>query len=330
MCTRHPRVISGICKDRGVQPSTPSDTGRDHRSDGASDGTAGRDGGPDDDLDPDIEVVPVRRRLSVAIAGFAALVGIGLIFGAQTAGPGSARIPFAVVVFGVQVLFVLAWTMASRPAAVYWVATVAIVVAGVTDLLAVQRQEAALLPLFLVGLAGVVVGVGGQVVRRADRLRVTESIGATLLVTLGVCSFATLLVLSRVPAGTQTIFISLTATAVALAVARLLDAVLPWPRLAPQVPRGAAGVVVGAMFGTLASAVIGSYLVSFTPSTGAVIGLVAAGTAVLADLAVGYAEAGRQMAGDAPTMWVARHMQGPLGGFALAAPAAYAMAVLYL
>ena len=32
----------------------------------------------------------------------------------------------------------------------------------------------------------------------------------------------------------------------------------------------------------------------------------------------------------APTMWVARHMQGPLGGFALAAPAAYVMTVLFL
>ena len=36
------------------------------------------------------------------------------------------------------------------------------------------------------------------------------------------------------------------------------------------------------------------------------------------------------MAGDPPTMWVARHMQGPLGGFALAAPAAYAMSVFFL
>ena len=45
---------------------------------------------------------------------------------------------------------------------------------------------------------------------------------------------------------------------------------------------------------------------------------------------VGYAEAGRQMAGELPTMWVARHMQGPLGGFALAAPVAYAISVLFL
>jgi hypothetical protein len=45
---------------------------------------------------------------------------------------------------------------------------------------------------------------------------------------------------------------------------------------------------------------------------------------------VDYAEAGREMAGEAPTFWVARHMQGPLGAFALAAPATYGMAMLFL
>jgi hypothetical protein len=51
--------------------------------------------------------------------------------------------------------------------------------------------------------------------------------------------------------------------------------------------------------------------------------------AVLADLSVGYAEAGRRMAGEPPTFWVARHLQGPLAGYALAAPLAYAMSVAF-
>jgi hypothetical protein len=55
----------------------------------------------------------------------------------------------------------------------------------------------------------------------------------------------------------------------------------------------------------------------FTPAKGAVIGLVAAVIASLVDLAVNFGEAGRRLAGDAPTFWVARHMQGPLGAFAL-------------
>ncbi|MFC6015293.1 hypothetical protein ACFP2T_03665 [Plantactinospora solaniradicis] len=283
----------------------------------------------DQDDEEELPPVPIRRLLSVAIAGFAGLVGVGLIFGAQTAGPG-ARLPFAMVVFGVQLLFILAWTMATRPPALLLVAGVSVAAAAAADMAAVLPKIAALGPLGYVAAGALLVGVVGQLVRRADRARVTESLGATLFIVIGVVSFATLIVLSRIPVGTQAIIVCLAATAVALTVARLTDALLPWPRLAPQVPRGAAGVVLGAMLGTLAAAILGSYLVPMTPTRGAVVGLVAAAAAVLADLAVGYSEAGRQMAGEPPTMWVARHMQGPLGGFALAAPAAYAMSVFFL
>ncbi|MFC4016898.1 hypothetical protein ACFOW4_02925 [Micromonospora sp. GCM10011542] len=279
------------------------------------------------------EVVPpveVRRPLSLTVAGFAALLGVGLVLGAQTSGPGH-RLPFALIIFGVQLLFVLAWTMAMRPPALLLVAGVSAAVAGAADVAAVQTEVAGLAPLGYLAAAAFLAAVLGQLVRRVDRVRVTDSLGTTLLIVVGVVAFGTLIVLSRIPAGTQAITVCLTASGVALTVARLTDAVLAWPRLAPQVPRGAAGVVAGAMVGTLVSAVLGSYLVApFTPTRAAMIGLVAAVTAVLSDLAVGYAEAGRLMAGELPTMWVARHMQGPLGGFALAAPAAYAMCMLFL
>ncbi|MBY8873043.1 hypothetical protein K7640_14500 [Micromonospora sp. PLK6-60] len=273
--------------------------------------------------------VPVNRPLALTVAGFAALLGVGLVLGAQTAGPGH-RLPFAGIILGVQLLYVLAWTMAMRPPALLVVALVSTAAAVAADAAAVRSDIAALAPLGYVAAGGFLLGVLGQLVRRVDRARVTESLGATLLIVVGVVSFATLIVLSRIPAGTQAITVCLTAAGVALTVARLTDAVAPWPRLAPQVPRGAAGVVAGAMIGTLVSAVLGSYLVGFTPTSGALIGVVTAATAVLADLAVGYAEAGRLMAGEPPTMWVARHLQGPLGGFALAAPAAYAMCTLFL
>lgn len=283
----------------------------------------------DEPAEDEVQPVGVRRLLSLAVAGFAALLGVGLVLGAQTAGPGN-RLPFAFIIFGVQLLFILAWTMAMRPPALLLVALVAAGAAVAADAAAVQSDIAGLAPLGYVAVGSFVAGVFGQLVRKVDRARVTESLGATLLIVVGVIAFATLVVLSRIPAGTQAITVCLAATGVALTVARLTDAVLPWPRLAPQVPRGAAGVVVGAMLGTLTGAMLGSYLVGFTPTSGAVIGLVTAATAVLADLAVGYAEAGRLMAGEPPTMWIARHMQGPLGGFALAAPAAYAMCVLFL
>jgi hypothetical protein len=296
-------------------------------------GSGGSGSAVDRDVEADeepVEPVPVRRLLSLAIAGFAALLTIGLIFGAQTAGPGPARIPYAIVIFGVQSLFVLAWTMAMRPPALLAVATVSVAVAAAADFAAVWPEVASLAPLGYVAVGGFVAAVLAQLFRRTDRVRVTESLGATLMIVVGVVSFATLIVLTRVVGGTQAITVCLAATGVALVVARLLDTVIPYPRLAPQVPRGASGVVLGAMVGTLTSAVLGSYIFPFTPAKGAIVGLVAAGVAGLADLGANYVEAGRLMAGEPPTMWIARHMQGPLGGFALAAPIAYVMSVWFL
>ncbi|KXK62217.1 hypothetical protein AWW66_09270 [Micromonospora rosaria] len=346
-----------------MYPSTPPETGRDpwadddaDRSDRAPaprtgpDDTGERRGRgrprrfrksgeparrPDDEVDAvedeeDEPPVEVRPPLALAVAGFAALLCLGLVLGAQTAGPGH-RLPFAVIVLGVQILFILAWTMAARPPALLVVAVVSAGAGVVADVAAVRSAEAGAGPLGYAAVGGFVLAVLGQLVRRVDRRRVTDSLGATLLTVLGVVAFAGLLVLGRIPAGTQAVTVCLAAAGVALTVARLTDAVLPWPRLAPQVPRGAAGVVAGAMVGTLASAVFGSYLVApFTPTRAALIGLLAAVSAVLTDLAVGYAEAGRLMAGEPPTMWIARHLQGPLGGFATAAAAAYPMCLLLL
>jgi hypothetical protein len=82
------------------------------------------------------------------------------------------------------------------------------------------------------------------------------------------------------------------------------------------------------MIGTACAAFLGAYISGFTPKTGAYAGVAAAGAAILADLGVGFAEAGRELEGEPPTMWLARHMQGPLGGFALAAPVTYAVSLL--
>lgn len=270
------------------------------------------------------------RARSLVIAGFAALLGIGLIFGAQGAGPDN-RLPLAVAVFGAQVLFVLAWAAVLRPPAVWVVAGIGVAVAVAADLAAVLPRIATLAPLGYVAAGGFVLAVIGQLLLRRDRQRVTESLGATVFIMVGAVAFGVLIVLNRLPdAGTQAIFVALVATAVSLTLARLTDAVLPRPRLAPQVPRGALGVVLGAVLGTLVSAVTGAFLAGFTPATGAAVGLVAAGAAVLADLTADYGEASRQMAGDPPASELARLVQGPLGGFALAAPLAYAMSSLLL
>lgn len=292
----------------------------------------GSDGdGPGDEQPrvPPTPVSPVRRLLSLAIAGFAGVLAVGLIFGAQTAGPGETRIPYGIVIFGIQVLFVLAFTMALRPPGVRVVAAVGILTAAGADVAALMPREATVAPLGYLAAAGFVVGVVGQLARREGRLRVTESLGATLVIVIGVIAYATLIVLTRVVPGTQAITVGLTAAGVALITARLVDTVAPWPRLSPHVPRGSLGVVLGAMLGTVAAAYLGSVIRGFEPDNAALVGLVAAVSAALADLSVGYAEAGRRLAGEPPTMWIARHLQGPLAGFGLAAPLVYLMTVIF-
>jgi hypothetical protein len=278
----------------------------------------------------EIAVVPVRRQLSLAIAAFAALLGIGLILGGQTSAPDS-RLPFAIVLFGVQLLYLLAWTMALRPPAAGATAGICVAIALLGDYLAVTSASAGLAPLILVALGGFAAALIAQLFRAEDRHRVTDSWRTTLYVVLGVVAYAIPIVLTRQSPGTQTIMVCAAAAGVALLVARGTDAIFAKPRIAPQVPRGATGVVLGAMLGTLAAASLGSVLVlPFTPAKGAVIGVIAAVVANLVDLSINFGEAGRTLAGDAPTFWVARHMQGPLGAFAVIAPVAYALTHWYV
>ena len=344
------RTTSGTIA--GVFPSVPQDGERDSWGDDASSslraapavyGAAPAAGeGPtaleppdspdssdsaESDEEDDIEVVPVRPRLSVAIAGFAALLAVGLIVGAQTSGP-DARAPYAIVILGVQILYVLVWTTAMRPPALPVVAGVALAAGAVGDYTAVNTETPRVMPLIYLALGGVALVVIAQFALRVNRLRIRDALGSTFLIVLGVVAFAMLVALTRKPSGTQAITVCLTAAVVALLVARLTDAVFPKPRIAPQVPRGATGIIAGAMLGTLAAAGLGSVLVfPFTPAKGAILGLVAAGLAVLVDLAVNFTEVGRGVAVEAPPLWLARHMQGPLGAFAVSGVAAYVLVV---
>jgi hypothetical protein len=297
---------------------------------------AGQQTGLDPDLQSDlpswlqergVAVAPPRRLLSLSVALFAALLGFGLLLGAHSL-PGS----YGFVIFAVQLFFVLAWTVAMRPPGAWVVAAVGVAAAAGADLAAVLPRDSSLAPLGYVTVAGFVFGVIGQLLRGAGRQGVTESLGATLAVVVGVVAFASLLVLDRHPMGTQSIVVCLSAAAVGLVVARLTDVVLPVPRTSPEVPRGALGVVLGAMAGTATAGAVASMFAGLQshPGRAAVAGLVTVIAAIMADLAVSYAEAGRQLSGEPSPLWIARHMQGPLGGFALAAPAAYILSVMLL
>jgi hypothetical protein len=314
-----------IARSGGKRPSDGFRDGSDPDDSSANEPDEG-----DDDEFEEPEVVPVRRELSLAIAGFAGLLALGLVLGALTSAPDS-RLPYAIVLFGVQLLALLAWVMALHPPAVATTAGVCVAVALVADYLAVTSARAEFLPLVWVTLGGFVAAVLGQLVHAADRKRITDSWRTTLVIVAGVVAYAIPIVLTRQEFGAQTVIVCAAAAGVTLLVSRATDAIFPKPRIAAQVARGATGIVLGAMLGTLAAAGLGSVLVlPFTPAKGAVVGLVAAVIANLVDLAVNFGEAGRRLAGDAPTFWLARHMQGPLGAFAVVTPIAYALAHWYI
>ena len=209
-----------------------------------------------------VPVAPVSRLTSLAIAAFAGLLGLALIFGAYTE-----HRPYGLVIFGVQVLFVLSWTVATRPVAPRVVAGVGLGVAVVADLAVAWPVHATIAPLGYVTAAAVAAAGVGQLLRKSGRTEVTESLGATLIGVVGVVAYATLIVLARHPLGTESIVACVVAATVGIVAARLFDVVLPFPRTTPQVARGTIGIVGGAMLGTLASAFVGSELKGLHPGT---------------------------------------------------------------
>ncbi len=266
---------------------------------------------------------PVRRVLSLFIAGFSVLLTFGLVIASQ-----ATLMVFGAVLLGTQLLFVLAWTVASRPPAPWVVAAVG----GLTSIAAViavnRPVDVSLTPLAYVVAGALIAAVIGQLTVRGGHAGVTESLSVTMAVVVGVVAFSAYLVLGRQPLGDQVLIAGLISAGVGLAAARICDVFAVSPRITPQVPRGAIGVVAGAMVGTAAGAYAGYLIDGLSTSAGAGAGMVSVLVALVVDLGTGYAEAGRRLEGEAPAMWLARHMQGPLGAFAFAAPACYVMGVI--
>lgn len=272
-----------------------------------------------------VPVAPTRRLVSVSIAAFAGLLGLALVFGAYLV-PKS----YALVIFGVQAMYVIVWTVATRPPGPRVVAGVGLATAAVADWAVGWPVHATIAPIGYVTVGAVIAGVLGQIARRDNRTKVTESLGTTLVVVVGVMAYATLITLSRHELGPESIAACLAGATVGVVIARGMDVIFPFPRTTPQVARGTLGILIGAAAGTVASAVVASGLVGMHPSRTVFAGLATAVAAVLADLGVGYAEASREIDGEVGSLWLVRHMQGPLGAFALAAPVAYAMSVMLL
>ncbi len=273
----------------------------------SSDGGAARAPGadaPDDERTvtmerPELDVQPSRpaRREPILLQGIGpALLAVVL---ALTAVLGTA--PFAVAVLVAQVLLVLgllALLDAPGSGGAFVVAVAAAVAADAVVLLSGEGAA---------GLAGVMgltlVAALLHQLSRSTRNRVTESLADTLVVALSAVAAACLLALERLDGGHEPVLVALGTVGATLLVARVTDAVLPRPPLAPRATRGWPGLVLGLVAGAGAGLLVAqlsgptslpgppAVLVDLTARSAALLGLAVAATVATADLVVDLAAA---------------------------------------
>lgn len=163
------------------------------------------------------------------------------------------------------------------------------------------------------------VSVLHQMTRRAPRRYLVASLAGVLLLVSCVCALAVLLMVGRTAGGSRAVVTAALAVGAALTAAHLVDLLLPWPAIAPGVPRGLLGVVIGVLAAVAVSLLRrdgGPVSVLTAATSGAALGAVA----VLMGLGASYVVVERAQRRWAPVVQAVL----PL---AAAAPVAYALAL---
>ncbi|HZE39495.1 MAG TPA: hypothetical protein VE172_11865 [Stackebrandtia sp.] len=243
---------------------------------------------------------------------------------------GLPRWVFTLAVLALQLVLVAAYVRLRKPAGPMVIGLVGVMASLVADWIALASQPLSLDNLMYVIAGAFGLAIVGQLFRTDGRTELTVSLGSAVFVAASVCGYATWIGLLRQPGGLAAMWIGAIAIGAAIMAARACDITLPKPRINRQVPRGAFGVVIGAMVGTAVAAYAATVLDGPTPPRAALGGLVIGLVAVLADLAVGYIQAGRRIAGEGVALWPVRHSLGPVLAFGAVAPVAYLLSVYYI
>jgi hypothetical protein len=226
-----------------------------------------------------------------------------------------------IFVAGVQIVLITGWLVATDPPSPRAVVTIALGTAAGADALAAFATPPALTPIAgVLGLA-VLATVVVQLARGVARARVTEAMASTLSLAVAATSVAAILVLRRQHGGQEAVTAAAIAGGVAQMTARFVDFVLPVPHVAPGVPHGGLGIIIGSMTGTAAGAFFAA-VPSLTAHGSAFFAWAVALVAVLADLAAAYAIA------SAPTRPRYSFVAGPLMALVATAPVAYLLSLL--
>lgn len=237
---------------------------------------------------PALESAPAGRvhhllPAALVVGAVALLVGLPELLG------GLGRLAAVLVV---QLGLVLAWVLTTGIPCFAGSLALGAAAAVAADLALVLPARGSVGGLLLVLGLGFLAAVLQQMTRRNRHdLVASLSGGAVLLCAIG--ALAALLLAGRAPEGTGGTAVALLAVGGALIAGHLVDLVLPRPGVAPGVPRGlpgvAASVLAGAAVGFAArglSEAAGSWGGPGALASGAVLGLVAALTALAANFVV--------------------------------------------
>jgi hypothetical protein len=191
----------------------------------------------------------------------------------------------------VQVLLVPAWVLGTGLPGRRGGIVIGLAAAAAADVALVVRDRTSLEVLLGVVALAFPALLVHQLTRGVVRVRVTESLsGIALLVTAQV-AVSTAIALSSAMDGPRLAGAVLVAAATGLAVAHLVDAVLPVPRLAEDVRHGLLAVLAAIAAGALAGLLSARGADQLTATGGAAVGAAVAGVAALLAVGVGYVAA---------------------------------------
>lgn len=193
-------------------------------------------------------------------------------------------------VAALQLSLILAWSSATGTRGYLGSLVIGAGAAGAADTVLVLQDEPDLGPLAIVLAGAFLAAVGHQLARSAPRRLATTSLaGVSTLVVTVVCMSA-MLVVYRVTDGSAVYLAAIASIGAAIVVGHLVDLVVAYPRIAPDVPRGLLALLLSIGSGVAAAVLLsapGDLIQQLGAAiVGAILGLVSALLAVAASYIV--------------------------------------------
>jgi hypothetical protein len=229
------------------------------------------------------------RRAHLTAALVAVVVTAGLV-----AATGWDRPGILVMVAVLQALLVPAWVYGTALPGRIGATVLGLGTAAAADVALLVRDRVSLM--VLVGVLGLALPamLAHQLTRGVVRVRVTESLAGIAVLLTAVVALSSLIALARAVDGPRLVAALVVGAGAGLAVARVVDAVAPAPRLAEDVAHGVLAVLAAGLTGAAGGALLAAGARQLDAAGGALLGAVVAVLAALVAVGVGYLAATSQ------------------------------------